>query len=229
MIDQYPYSLGTNASGAIRSNAAPVCAWLVGSALFMPGTSSVILNEQPYMCDEGTGTGFVLINPENAVDKLVRNQHADSADQAIMELRRLSGLTWDQVARIFDVNRRSVHFWASGKAMTQSHEEKLYSVLSVIRKIDRGSAASNRSALLSCDSNGVSPLDMLRDTNFAGVIDAIGISESTRTAPATIASSEFERRKIPASPQQLLGALHDNVHEEIAPRQRVAISKIRKK
>ena len=111
----------------------------------------------------------------------------------------------------------------------ESHEEKLYAVLSVIRKIDRGSAASNRSALLSCDSNGLSPLDMLRDTNFEGVIDVVGISKSTRKAPATIASSEFDQRKIPASPQQLLGALHDNVHEEIAPKKRVAISRIRKK
>ena len=44
-----------------------------------------------------------------------------------------------------------------------------------------------------------------------------------------ISREDFEDRKIPASPQQLLGALHDNVHEEEGPRQRVPISKIRKK
>ena len=36
------------------------------------------------------------------------------AGTAIGELRRLSGLTWDQLARLFNVSRRSLHFWASG-------------------------------------------------------------------------------------------------------------------
>ena len=39
---------------------------------------------------------------------------------AIGELRRLSGLTWDQLARLFNLSRRSLHFWASGKPMAPS-------------------------------------------------------------------------------------------------------------
>src|SRR4051812_580671 len=47
---------------------------------------------------------------------------APSAGAAIAELRRLTGFTWDQLARLFHVSRRSLHFWASGKIMTPANE-----------------------------------------------------------------------------------------------------------
>ena len=37
--------------------------------------------------------------------------------QEIAELRSLSGLTWEQTARLLGVTRRSVHFWASGEVL----------------------------------------------------------------------------------------------------------------
>ena len=63
---------------------------------------------------------------------------AAPAGAVIGELRRLSGLTWDQLARLLGVSRRSVHFWASGKPMAQSNEEHLRRLLAVVRKVDRG-------------------------------------------------------------------------------------------
>ena len=40
-----------------------------------------------------------------------------SPGAAIAELRRVSGLTWDQLARLVGVSRRTLHFWASGTAV----------------------------------------------------------------------------------------------------------------
>ncbi len=226
-MDYERESSGTNASGAIRKSASPLCAWIIGGALSVPGTSAAI-STGLYIWDEGTRTGLAAVSSEETT---FENScyYVEGTSQAIMELRRLSGLTWDQIARIFGVNRRSVHFWANGKAMNQLHEEKLHTVLAVVRKIDTGSASANRSALLSCDSQGRSPVDMLRDANFTDIFSVIGVSKTSRVATRNIANSEFERRKIPATPQQLLGTLHENVHVDAAPKKRVLTSKIRKK
>ena len=83
------------------------------------------------------------------------------AGAVIGELRRLSGLTWDQLARLFGVSRRSVHFWASGKPMAPSNEEHLRRLLAVVRKVDRGSARANRAILLGADEDGISLFDLL--------------------------------------------------------------------
>jgi DNA-binding transcriptional regulator YiaG len=45
-----------------------------------------------------------------------------STQQAVNELRKLSGLTWEQLATLFNVSRRSVHFWASGQSLTSANE-----------------------------------------------------------------------------------------------------------
>lgn len=81
----------------------------------------------------------------------------EPAGVAIAELRRRSGLTWDQLARLFNVSRRALHFWASGKPMTPSNEEHLQRVLSALRKIDRGSASANRSILLRVERTAAWP------------------------------------------------------------------------
>jgi len=47
------------------------------------------------------------------------------------------------------VSRRSLHLWASGKAMASTNEEKLARVLAVVRQLDRGTAA-RESQLAAC-------------------------------------------------------------------------------
>jgi len=93
---------------------------------------------------------------------------AEPAAAAIGELRRLSGFTWDQLARLFNVSRRSLHFWASGKPMAPSNEEHLQRLLAVFRKIDRGSASANRTALLGVREDGSLPFDLLATETTTG-------------------------------------------------------------
>src|SRR4030065_864926 len=50
--------------------------------------------------------------PENC-----ENRPGALTANAIAEIRRLTGLTWGQIAEIFDVSRRTIHFWASGKPL----------------------------------------------------------------------------------------------------------------
>lgn len=138
---------------------------------------------------------------------------ANDVGPAIAELRRLSGLTWDQLARLFNVSRRSLHFWASGKAMTPSNEEHLHRLLAVVHKIDRGTSSANRAALLAVREDGTIPFDLLAAEQYERVVDLLG-SGNARRKPAPKISAEEMAMRAPPPPDELVGALHDRVHRE---------------
>jgi DNA-binding transcriptional regulator YiaG len=137
---------------------------------------------------------------------------AEAAAAAIAEIRRLTGFTWDQLARLFRVSRRSVHFWASGKPMTSGHEEHLHRLLAVMRRIDRGSAGINRTELFAAHDEGI-PFDLLAAQAYDAAESLLGYSASQRfSAPRP--SKEAMAAKAPAAPGDLVGALQDRVHRE---------------
>jgi transcriptional regulator with XRE-family HTH domain len=136
---------------------------------------------------------------------------AEPAGAAIAELRRVSGLTWDQLARLFGVSRRSVHFWASGKPMAPSNEEHLHRVLAVLRKIDRGSASANRTALLGVRKDGSIPFDLLVARDYGGVLVLLGRGETRRVSPPKL-SDQARATRAPRPPEEMVGALQDRIH-----------------
>ncbi|HJX63676.1 MAG TPA: XRE family transcriptional regulator [Polyangia bacterium] len=137
------------------------------------------------------------------------------AGGAIGELRRLSGLTWDQLGRLLGVSRRSLHFWAAGKAMTPANEEHLHRVLAAIRKIDRGTAAANRAALLAASKDGEIPLDLLAAGQYDRVVAVVGVGGAPeRPALKPLSGAAWDARK-PPPPEELVNALQDSVHREI--------------
>jgi hypothetical protein len=139
----------------------------------------------------------------------------DSAEDAIAELRRLSGFTWDQLARLFGVTRRAVHFWASGKAMSATHEESLHRVLSAVRRIDRGSTAANRSLLLAVRDDGTIPFDLLRDGAYEDVVTLLGAGglEPSGAMPP-ILSERARASRTPRAPTEIAEALQTPIHRE---------------
>ena len=91
---------------------------LVGLMLAGTGTTSGInVNSQFHVSP--------IAEQTNAGARVVR---ADTA-QEIADLRRLTGFTWEQLASEFNVSRRAVHFWASGKPMTAQHRATLQALL----------------------------------------------------------------------------------------------------
>src|SRR5581483_11899937 len=113
--------------------------FVVGLIVVGIGTSTqalpAIVAFQPARPQQQTNSGFSV-------------ELRESAPATIAELRRLTGFTWEQLARLFNVSRRSVHFWASGSKMTDANRAHLDSVLDTVRLIDRGSMTENRAALL---------------------------------------------------------------------------------
>lgn len=136
---------------------------------------------------------------------------ADHAGPSIAELRRRSGLTWEQLARLFEVSRRSLHFWASGKPMSPTHEEHLQRMLAVMRRIDRGSAAANRSALLCAREDETIPFDLLAARNYERVLTILGESDAQPVQQSRLASQAASARS-PQPPEELVGALQDRIH-----------------
>jgi DNA-binding transcriptional regulator YiaG len=142
----------------------------------------------------------------------VQTSDLNVAGEAIAELRRLTGLTWEQLARLLDVSRRSLHFWASGQTLSPANEERLQRLVSYVRKVDRGSAAANRAALLSPADDGQLPFDLLAAGDYEGALWMMGNSDTKSRAPQR--KKEWSGRPEPASPASLVGALQDRPHRE---------------
>lgn len=167
----------------------------------------------------GLGTSAAAVAPPlEAISRLQRSLDQTSAGaslrasisvgSAIGELRRRSGLTWDQLARVFNVSRRALHFWASGKAMTPNNEEHLQRLLAVIRQMDTGAPNTNRRLLLQASANGSLPVDLLATGSYeqALALLALGGGELSEHAGTKRAG------RSPRSPEELVGALQNRVH-----------------
>jgi transcriptional regulator with XRE-family HTH domain len=138
------------------------------------------------------------------------------AGAGIAELRRLSGLTWAQLARLFAVSRRSLHFWASGKPLTPANEERLNRMLATLRRIDRGSALANRALLLGPDRDGQIPFDMLAEGRFEHVASLLGGGAVAPGPAGKRPSISVQAARTPPAPDTFVDALQDRVHVEKA-------------
>ena len=136
-----------------------------------------------------------------------------ATEAAVLELRRRSGLTWDQLARLFQVSRRAVHLWASGKIMNPKNQEHLQRLLAFIRQIDRGTAASTRVQLFTATADGRIPFDLLIAGQYEMAAGSIGMGVAPRVSPPSLSMSAATARA-PRPPYELLGALQDRVHKE---------------
>jgi len=156
---------------------------------------------------ERTNSGIVI--PKH-------NPHLfQDSQKAINELRKTSGLTWEQVAKLFNVSRRSIHFWASGQTLASDNEEKLNRLLGVIRYIDRGSASLNRKLLLNPNADGELPLDQLISGEYDKVKENLGRGNPPKRPKLTPLSEEESELRRPLPPEILIDALQDSIHHDV--------------
>ena len=134
---------------------------------------------------------------------------SESTGEAVLEIRRRSGLTWEQLGHLFDVSRRSVHHWASGKAVTPEHERMIRRMLASIRRLDQGDQTATRARLLAVDEHlGVSVFDLWKQGRFedAGTQPAGNRPLEHRPVPLSRAAQHARR---PPAPALLLEADQD--------------------
>ncbi len=184
----------------------------VGGALSIAGTSSAeptTVWDAPYKHESATTASGTSHDP---VATQVENE-TEATRKAVSELRRISGLTWEQLAGLFGVSRRSVHFWASGKSLNASNHERLMRVLDVVRDANRGTARSTRAALLDA-REGTTAFEMLADQRFQEARVALGRGRTRLVPVLTQLSTAAQTARKPLPPDQLYGAKSDRVHQE---------------
>lgn len=184
--------------------AAPL---VIGFILAVPGTSAgaPLPPRLPVMAAAEHG-------PDGAsADAAPSDEEPTSRD--IVKLRRSSGLTWEQLAQLFGVSRRALHFWASGKPMSARNTEHLQRVVAVLQRVDRGSASANRATLLE-PTQGVLPFDLLTRHDYEGALRLLGASPTHARPPRPRPSAEALAARAPRRPAELVDALEDTVHHE---------------
>lgn len=111
-----------------------------------------------------------------------------SERDAVRWLHAHSGLTWDQLGRLFGVSRRTVHLWASGSGMNSANAEALYQLVGLVAGVRGEGPRDRRAALMRPGTDGLSALDSFRSLRAA--------QGEPINAP-------------PWRPEELLGARHD--------------------
>lgn len=123
-----------------------------------------------------------------------------------MELRRISGLSWDELSKLLGTTRRALHLWISGKSLEKSDEVHLDSLLETIKFIDRGTASQTHSILFSPIADNSTPFDLLLQGYYQQIKDILGsidLSQKPRTTPL---SKESLRLRRPLDVETLVSA-----------------------
>ncbi len=195
----------------IRDQMPKVSIILVGGALAGPGTSSEEpdriweVDSRPEMHATVSGKGW---HPSGGPADLTQ-----ATQQAIFELRRISGLTWEQLGKLFGVTRRGVHYWASGKPMTAENEQRLMGILDVVRASDRGDARTTRAALFET-KNGESGFELLSSGRYSKAREILetGVHRE-RPELSRLGEASASARK-PLPPESLVDARQGRVHRD---------------
>ena len=158
-----------------------------------------------------TGETIVLYSERTAAGPIGQIEHvpAESTAEAIMEIRRRSGLTWEELGDLFDVSRRSVHHWANGKPVTASHDQTIRRMLAAVRRLDQGDQVGTRALLLAVDqAMGVSALDLLKDGCFDEAMGRVAGAPLPGAHRILLSPAARDARR-PKAPALLLGAEQD--------------------
>lgn len=140
---------------------------------------------------------------------VLQKREGKRAAEGILELRRISGFTWEQLARLFRVSRRAVHFWASGQPMSAEKEERLHQVLGFVDRIYRGDPEATRFALLTPLPGGRTPFDLMADGIVPKELPTPLFERESKALPRVVRRPE---RIAEWKPEDLVDSLRERVH-----------------
>lgn len=97
---------------------------------------------------------------------------AVALSEVVKWLHSESGLTWEQIAKLFGVSRRTVHLWASGGSMNSRHFSLLSEVMQIVRGLPVRTPKQRRELLLLPGRQGRTLYDSIRDHLASDYIEA---------------------------------------------------------
>ena len=134
------------------------------------------------------------------------------AREAIFELRRLTGFTWDDLAGLLSVTRRSLHLWANGGPINTPNEKRVRDLLVTMRKLDRGTARENRSLLIAPQPGVGAFGDLLRSQRFEKALALAGQGRGRAVSMEMFAKKKRAATK--PSIADMLGSPADRIHSD---------------
>jgi hypothetical protein len=164
-----------SASGDLPGIGTPrtVRSW-AGLALAgaLAGTSAGDMQTGPFASLASLGTTDVsAYAPRSTADvvsdgDLVQRPVLRSDQEETVWLKQHSGLTWEQLGKVFGVSRRAVHMWANGGRLNEANAQRLREFTAVVANIESRVAGPMpegvRAALMRLDQDGLSTLDRLK-------------------------------------------------------------------
>ena len=130
----------------------------------------------------------------------------DSPAGALDRLQRTSGLTFDEIAEVLGISRRTLHNWKNGSAVSAPNERRLRDVDHAIATI-APHVGSVRDAIQARRAEGVRVFDLLAEGRFeAAVAMATGRSSTSPVAGAGEFNASLAARLDPAGPIEPVGS-----------------------
>lgn len=83
---------------------------------------------------------------------------ARNVPEALVRLRRTSGLTWSEIADALGVSRRAVHLWSSGKTVAEVQRRRVHELAAFVDAWDVGLPSATRIRLRDAAGAPRSPL-----------------------------------------------------------------------
>jgi len=90
----------------------------------------------------------------SAADQRVALRPRESANSVLREIRELTGFTWEQLASLLDVDRRSLHLWVTGGGIRPEHERQLHALRDLSFALNAGNPQDTRAELLTAEFRG---------------------------------------------------------------------------
>ncbi|MGE3839928.1 MAG: hypothetical protein AB7G40_18700 [Hyphomonadaceae bacterium] len=201
----------TAMTNAKKQQTRPFGAWvtrataLISLGIGLGGTGTASGAERPVAldCTDASIAGRVMT---------LTPAPAETPARAVLEIRRISGLTWDELATLFSVSRRSVHHWASGKQVSSANEHHIRRTLGVVRALDRGASSATRNLILGQHLSGSLIFDLLQAQAYEDVLDRALSLPATDRRPSRVLSNEETRRRRPSPPIELLAPEESTLH-----------------
>lgn len=192
VLDDIAHTQATTGRSICRQKKGKILSLVYGPLVEL----ATVNNYNPVQPDEST-----TANIAGQIDRIPTKTTAE----AVLEIRRRSGLTWDELSEIFDVSRRSVHYWANGKKMSAKKERVVHQTLVAVNHLDEGVQAKTRARILDTGISGQSPFNLLASREFEKVLTLIPGEAKPPHHYSPLAPQALEARRPPA-PASLLSA-----------------------
>lgn len=156
--DEWFGHVGTTPPSAVRGTRKFI------TCVFMAGCAATSTLSTVTLAD-AVAWNAITVQP-STLPAIPAAQPAPPIDQSavpgmLQRLRRLSGLSWGEIARAVGVSRRTIHNWLTGARVAGVHLARLLELSRMIDIVATGSVEATRTSLMQLNANGRSIIDDL--------------------------------------------------------------------